>query len=285
MDINATRETPSLIDPARLPLCLIILGDPHMITARLLLLTLMVVLIPAPQQQNSASVAVPTTAFDVISIKPSDPNSRSFTIKPEPNSFTMTGASLKFLVQYAYDLHGFQIEGAPAWMTSARFDILAKADPPSTPAQSQDWEAGQKLLRARLQSLLADRFKLSAHKGKMEMPVYGLVVAKGGPKLEASTTNTGFSTGRGQFVCSDSSMDDLASLLSGDMDRMVLDQTKLTGGYKFTLKWTPDESSNPNPDLPGIFTAIQEQLGLKLIPTKGPVEMLIIDRVEKPSEN
>jgi uncharacterized protein (TIGR03435 family) len=73
--------------------------------------------------------------------------------------------------------------------------------------------------------------------------------------------------------------------LSGDMDRMVLDQTKLTGGYKFTLKWTPDESSNTNPDLPGIFTAIQEQLGLKLIPTKGPVEMLIIDHVEKPSEN
>jgi uncharacterized protein (TIGR03435 family) len=259
------------------------------ITALLLPLALMVVTPPAsahekPTKEQQGS-PTQTTTFDVISIKPSDPNNRSIVIKPEPNSFTMTGASLKFLVQYAYDLHGFQIEGAPAWMASARFDILAKADPPSTPAQSQDWEAGQKLLRARLQTLLADRFKLSAHKGTMEMPVYGLVVAKGGPRLQAPTNNTGFTTGRGQFVCSDSSMDDLASLLSGVMDRMVLDQTKLTGTYKFTLKWTPDESPESNPDLPGLFTSIQEQLGLKLVPTKGPVEMLIIDHVEKPSEN
>jgi len=197
----------------------------------------------------------------------------------------MTGAPLKFLIQYAYDLHGFQIEGAPSWMTSTRFDVLAKVVTPSTPAQSQDWEASQKLLRARLQSLLADRFKLSAHKGTMEMPVYALVVAKGGPKLEASNNNTGLSSRRGQFVCSNSSMSDLASMLSGEMDRMVLDQTRLTGGYKFTLKWTPDDSPNPNPDLPELFTAIQEQLGLKLVPTKGPVEMLIIDHVEKPSKN
>ena len=117
------------------------------------------------------------------------------------------------------------------------------------------------------------------------MPVYGLVVAKGGPKLDASTANTGSITRGGQFVCSHSSMDDLASLLSSAMDRMVIDQTKLTGSYKFTLRWNPDESLNQNPDLPSIFTAIQEQLGLKLVPTKGPVEMLIIDHVESPSQN
>ena len=117
------------------------------------------------------------------------------------------------------------------------------------------------------------------------MPVYGLVVAKGGPKLDASTANTGSITRGGQFVCSHSSMDDLASLLSSAMDRMVIDQTQLTGSYKFTLRWNPDESLNQNPDLPSIFTAIQEQLGLKLVPTKGPVEMLIIDHVESPSQN
>jgi uncharacterized protein (TIGR03435 family) len=240
---------------------------------------------PAPEQQSSASVAAPASAFDVVSIKPSDPQNTGFSIKPDPNSFTMTGTSLKFFIEYAYDLHGFQIEGGPAWITSSRFDIVAKAETTFAPAQSQDLEATLRLVRTRLQSLLADRFQLRAHKGTMEMPVYGLIVTKGGPKLEASTTSTGFSTGRGQFVCSDSSMDDLASLLSGSMDRMVIDQTKLTGSYKFTLKWTPDDSPNPNPDLPGIFTAIQEQLGLKLIPTKGPVEMLIIDHVERPSEN
>ena len=243
----------------------------------------------AGAQEQATSKQTPTStqpaAFDVISVKPSDPKNLSMTIRPTPNNFIMTGASLKFLVQYAYDLHGFQLEGVPAWMASTRFDIVAKSDTSSAPAQSEDFEASQKLTRARLQSLLADRFKLRAHKGTMEMPVYGLVVAKGGPKLEASTASTGFSTRPGQFICSDASMDDLASLLSGSMDRMVLDQTKLTGSYKFTLKWTPDESANPNPDIPGIFTAIQEQLGLKLIPTKGPVEMLIIDHIENPSPN
>jgi bla regulator protein BlaR1 len=259
-----------------------------MIAALLLPLTLMLVpapphagASPAPQQQPSA----PTQTFDVVSIRPSDPKNTGSAVKPDPNNFIMMGTSLKFLIQYAYDLHGFQLEGAPAWTSSTRFDIIAKSERPANPAPPDDLEARLKLVRARLQSLLADRFQLRAHKGKMDMPVYGLVVAKGGPKLQASIANTGYTTGRGQFACSDFSMDDLASLLSGTMDRMVLDQTNLTGGYKFTLKWTPDESPDPNPDLPGIFTAIQEQLGLKLIPTKGPVEMLIIDHIEKPSEN
>jgi uncharacterized protein (TIGR03435 family) len=244
----------------------------------------------AGAQEQAASklqtpVSTQSATFDVISVKPSDPKNLSMTIRPEPNNFIMTGASLKFIVQYAYDLHGFQLEGVPAWMASTRFDIVAKSETASGPVQSDDFEASQKLTRARLQSLLADRFKLRAHKGTMQMPVYGLIVAKGGPKLEESTANTGFSTRPGQFICSDETTDDLASLLSGSMDRMVIDQTKLTGSYKFTLKWTPDESPNPSLDLPGIFTAIQEQLGLKLVSTRGPVEMLIIDHIEKPSAN
>jgi uncharacterized protein (TIGR03435 family) len=241
---------------------------------------------PAPEQKASASTPAPT--FDVVSIRPSDPKNMNSAVKPDPNNFTMIGSPLKFVIEYAYDLNDFQLEGAPAWTSSARFDIIGKVsegETTSQPAPPLDLEARLKLVRARLQSLLADRFQLSVHRGKMDMPVYGLVVAKGGPKLEASTTNTGYTTRPGQFACSHLSMDDLASLLSGVTGRMVLDQTNLTGSYKFTLKWTPDESSNPNPDLPGIFTAIQEQLGLKLIPTKGPVEMLTIDHIEKPSEN
>jgi len=241
------------------------------------------------QEQAASKLQTPAstqpTTFDVISIKPSDPKNTSTTIRPDPNNFTVTGASLQFLIQNAYDLQSFQLAGAPAWITSTRFDVVAKTDTTSASAQPQDLDAKLKLVQVRLQSLLADRFQFRAHKGTMEMPVYGLVVAKGGPKLEASTINTGYMTGGGQFVCSHSSMDDLASLLSTAMDRMVLDQTKLTGSYKFTLKWTPDESPNPSPDLPGIFTAIQEQLGLKLVSTRGPVEMLIIDHIEKPSAN
>jgi uncharacterized protein (TIGR03435 family) len=285
-------QTVLLIDGAPLPLCCDDSRRANLIPALLLPLALLVV--PAPvidygrpdlEQRSSSPIPAQTISFDVVSIRPSDPKNTGFAVRPDPNNFTMTGASLKLLIEYAYDLHGFQIEGGPTWMTSSRFDIVAKTETTSAPTQSQDLEATLKLVRTRLQALLADRFQLRARKGTMEMPVYGLVVSKGGPKLEASTTNTGFSTGRGQFVCSGSSMDDLASLLSGSMDRMVIDQTKLTGSYKFTLKWTPDDSPNPDTDLPGLFTAIQEQLGLKLIPTKGAVEMLIINHVERPSEN
>jgi uncharacterized protein (TIGR03435 family) len=255
-----------------------------------LLLPLVLLSAAAGAQEQAASkpqTPAPTQSatFDVISIRPSDPQNLSTSWRPDPNNFTMTGASLRFLVRYAYDLQDFQLEGMPAWTTSTRFDIAAKTETTSTPAQPQDLEAKLKLVRTRLQSLLADRFQVRAHKATKEMPVYSLVVAKGGPKLEASTTNTGSVTGAGQFVCSHSSMDDLASLLTGQMDRMVIDQTKLTGSYKFTLNWTPDESPNPNPDLPSVFTALQEQLGLKLVPTKGPVEMLVIDHIEKPSAN
>jgi uncharacterized protein (TIGR03435 family) len=238
---------------------------------------------PAPSQQNSAP-----TAFDVVSIRPSDPNLKYFTSNIDPNNFKATGVTLQFLVQNAYDLHDFQIEGAPSWMKSARFDIAAKVDAPTTSAtspQPQDWEARHKLLQTRLQSLLADRFQFQVHKSSKEMPVYGLVVAKGGPNLQASTKKTGYKTARGQFVCSATSMIDLADMLTDVVSRTVLDQTKLTGEYAFTLKWNPNETTNTTSDLPGIFTALQEQLGLKLIPTKGPVEILTIDHVEMPSEN
>ena len=143
---------------------------------------------PATAQQGSPSVPTQTTTFDVVSIKPSDPKNMGFGVRPDPNNFTMIGASLKFLVQYAYDLHGFQLEGAPAWMTSTRFDIVAKTETTSDPAKSQDLDATLKLVRTRLQSLLADRFQFRAHKGTVDMAVYGLIVAKGGPKLQPSTT-------------------------------------------------------------------------------------------------
>jgi uncharacterized protein (TIGR03435 family) len=244
----------------------------------------------AVQAHQPASTSTPAAAFDVVSVKPSDPKDLTMRIRPGKDSFTMTGASLKLIIMNAYDLHDYQIEGAPAWINSARFDILAKMDAPSTEfppdgARSHDWEAEQKLEEVRLQSLLADRFKLRAHKGTKEMPIYDLEVSKGGPRLEKSTENKGFRTNIGEFTCSDSSMDDLASLLSGTLNRTVVDKTGLTGGYKFSLKWTPDEPPNPTADLPGLFTALQEQLGLKLVPAKGPVEILSIDHVEMPSQN
>ena len=241
------------------------------------------------QAPLTASTSTPA-AFDVVSVKPSDPKVLTIQIRPGKDSFTMTGASLRFIIQNAYDLQGFQIESAPAWINSARFDIFAKMDAPSTEfpsagARSQEWDAEQKLIEVRLQSLLADRFKLRVHKGTKEMPVYDLAVAKGGPKLEKSTENKGSRSGRGEFICSDSSMEDLASLLSSSLNRTVVDKTGLTDSYKFSLKWTPDDTPGTNADLPGLFTALPEQLGLKLVPAKGPVEVLLIDHVEMPSQN
>jgi uncharacterized protein (TIGR03435 family) len=233
------------------------------------------------------SVPTPATTFDVVSVKPSNPKDLTTQWRSGKDSFTMTGASLKLIIRYAYDLQDFQIDSAPAWINSARFDIIAKMDAPSAQPSSNPAEkdAEQKLLEIRLQSVLADRFQLRVHKGAKEMPAYGLVVAKGGPKLTPSTKNKGYSTGPGQLTCSSTSMDNLASILSTMENRIVLDQTKLTGDYAFTLKWAPDDITNPNTDLPGLFTAIQEQLGLKLIPTKAPVPTLIIDHVEAPSSN
>jgi len=242
------------------------------------------------EKQGSGSLPTSPALFDVASVKPSDPKHSGFTVRPNPSNFTISGASLKYLIEYAYNLHDFQIESGPEWTNSARFDIVAKMDDPSMaeshePAAPQDWEASQNLLRARLQFLLADRFKLRVHKGTKELPIYTLLVVKGGPKLQASKVNTGYSSGPGQLRCSDSTMDALASMLSDMVNRIVLDQTKLTGGYVFTLKWTPDDSLSTNAVLPGLFTALQEQLGLKLASSKGPVETLVIDRVEMPSEN
>jgi uncharacterized protein (TIGR03435 family) len=240
---------------------------------------------PTPEQQ--ASVPAQTT-FDVVSVKPSDPKNLNMTMRPGADSFTITGASLKILIRYAYDLNDFQVEGASEWMNSARFDVIAKMDAPSAKTSSTSAEedaAEEKLMERRLQSLLADRFQLRVHKHTKEMPAYALVVAKGGSKLQPSTNNTGFTSRKGLLMCKGTSMDSLASMLSNMENRIILDQTKLTGNYAFTLQWAPDDATNPNADLPGLVTAIQEQLGLKLVPTKSPVEMLIIDQAERPSAN
>jgi uncharacterized protein (TIGR03435 family) len=194
----------------------------------------------------------------------------------------VTGATLKYLVEVAYDLHDFQIQ-APGWINSARFDIIAKViDPAHTP---DGWDERQDLLRIRLKSLLADRFQLQAHPIDKTLPVYGLVVAKPGPKLRPSTTDTGYTAGRGLLACTNTPMAYLASMLSDQLDRIVLDQTHMDGGYAFTLHWTPDDTTDTNNVYPGLTQALQDQLGLKLVPARGPVPVLSIDHIAMPSDN
>lgn len=223
--------------------------------------------------------------FEVVSIRPSDPSSSGTSSRPTPNGLTVTGDDLKSLIMYAYNIHHFQIEGIPNWALGARFDIVAKIDLSAKSAVSQDWSTRQRLLELRLQALLADRFKLRIHKETKEMSVYQLVVAKRGPKLKMSTANTGYMEGSGEFRCSATSMEGLAEMLSSSTDRIVLDQTHLPDDYEFVLRWLPQDSPDADSSLPGLYTALQEQLGLKLVPAKGAVEIVHIDHVEMPSPN
>ena len=205
-------------------------------------------------------------------------------------SYTLFG-----LIQQAYNLENYQIpetSASPLLRSSETlYDITAKAEGDGTPTRDQ--------FRQMLQALLADRFKLKVHREPVETPVYALIVGKGGPRFKASSPDADptirigcTSSGcRSNYVMTmpKGTMEDLAHHLSGVGDRPVVDQTGLTGTFDIKLTYKPAyiKSTSAEPDLNeiSIFTAVQDQLGLKLEPSKAPIEMLIVDHVEKPSEN
>jgi uncharacterized protein (TIGR03435 family) len=255
--------------------------------------------------------AAPLT-FEVASIKPAAQDARGTMIRMMPGgALTVTNATLRLLVTVAYDVRDFQISGGPGWVGSERYDVNAKAESsassesvPEDPRNMTDAQrkTNQEQMRQRLQALLADRFQLTIHRETKEAPVYALVVAKNGPKLQESKEGgPRLMMGRGQLNGQGALMEMLANVLSGQLGRPVLDKTGLQGKYDFKLEFTPDPGQGaepfgglgpgpdapppPDPNGPSIFAAIQEQLGLRLESTKGPVEMIVIDRVEKSSEN
>jgi uncharacterized protein (TIGR03435 family) len=206
---------------------------------------------------------------------------------------------VRFLITFAYDLRRHQLTGGPDWLDSARFDIVAKPERPVP-----DGPEGNDLLRRMMQALLAERFGLVIHRETKEMPVYVLVLAKNGPKLTSAASGSrgpSIRMGRGQLQAQKAKAQMLANLLSNQLGRNVIDRTGLTDDYDFKLEWTPDISQPPDPGEkgfgegpekaptdpggPSLFSAVQEQLGLKLEPQKGSVETVVIDRVEKPTEN
>ena len=237
--------------------------------------------------------------FDVVSIKPATTAGEGW-IRPSADGLTFTGAPNR-VIRFAYNLLSFQLAGGPDWMRTQNWEIRAKSDSPDTDfAQLSDAQR-QALWDKRmqqLQSMLADRFQFKCHMTQKEMPVYELVIAKGGTKLKESTAegaNRGYISieGHGLSQHADGKavgLDRIAGVLSGPTGRMVLDKTGLTGSYDFSLDWTnealagaetpPEASSGAT-----IFTAVEEQLGLKLQPAKGPVPVMMVDQVEKPTEN
>jgi uncharacterized protein (TIGR03435 family) len=213
----------------------------------------------------------------------------------------VTNGTLKGLIEMAYDVRDFQITGGPGWADSEFFNLTAKggsSNPSSGPLSSTQSNAEMRLL---LQALLRERFQLKVRKDSKELPEYTLSVGKSGPKMTAGTNHpassvSGINAACGQMTGTNTTMKNLAYKLSRILDRPVLDQTKLDGNYDFTLNWTPDTGpcatsiSDSAPaatsgEGPSLFTALQEQLGLRLDAGKGPVEVLVIDHVEQPSPN
>lgn len=238
-------------------------------------------------------------SFEVATIKPGEPGDPRFGILMRPGGrFITTNANLHQLIGFAYDLRSNQITGGPAWVDSALYSIEAKSEsgvavPPGP--------LGGARIRLMLQSLLADRFHLVVHRETREESIYQLVVAKGGPKVkEADGSQTPSErVGRGAITGTAARIDLLIKPLSQQLGRNIVDKTGLEGRYDFTLQWTlepgqlrgagdppaPANPAPPDPDGPNIFTALQEQLGLKLEAAKGTVNFLVIDRAERPSEN
>jgi uncharacterized protein (TIGR03435 family) len=220
-------------------------------------------------------------------------------MRVSPSGITTSGTKLLALIATAYELRDFQIFNGPDWIGSDRFDVTAKFDAPVDLSKMD--EAGRKAWVQRLtqsrQSLLADRFRLKCHTETKELTVYELVVAKGGPKFketkEDADTNKYFGIRAApqrtrQLAGKDATMDGLAVLLSSEVSHVVVDKTGLAGKYDLNAEWVQDAGAAQSADEPSgltIFTALEEQLGLKLQAAKGPVRVLVIDHVEKPSEN
>jgi uncharacterized protein (TIGR03435 family) len=249
-----------------------------------------------PKPKAMAADASPV--FEVATIKPSQPGRPGKGIRVQPGRhFSTLNTSLSDLISFSYGVHAHQITGGPDWLETDKYDLTAQPDGEGEPNDKQ-W-------KIMLQKLLADRFKLTFHRDKKELTVYAIVVGKTGPKLTKSEGDPnglpglGF-RGLGALVARNATMTDFAGVMQGAvLDRPVVDQTELPGRYNFKLDWTPDENQfgglgmrppvpadnaapAANPDL---FTAIQEQLGLRLKPAKEPVDVLVIDHVEKPSAN
>lgn len=236
------------------------------------------------------SPALPT-AYDVISLKPHAHN-ESDTYhgwRNTPSGIVGSDVSVRSLIMPAYHLIMFdQISGLPPWADTDTFDLEAKLDPANAEALAKMPEQGQESQRQlMLRSLLADRFKLKISQSTKELPVFDLVIAKGGPKLkEAISDRRGYNVTMGALctMTSDSlAASELADSLANFANRIVIDKTGLKGKYQVTLNWAFNENfTNAGPSL---FTALQEQLGLKLEPAKAPVDVIVIDHIERPSEN
>ncbi len=233
-------------------------------------------------------------AYDAVVIKLNNGLGRGTHVDMDDTTFRATNVPLKHLLVNAFGIREGLMFGLPAWADSLRYDVSAKVTDPDMKVVSH---LSREQRQAMIAAILIDRFHLKTHIDLKTLPVYELVVAKDGPKLTASAVAAD-STAPGNMNVHNTDMtatgvtlSDLAGNLSFPLDRTVIDKTGLTGRYDFRLQWTADNVVNGAADNsaadapPNLFTAIEEQLGLKLQPAKGPVETLVVDHVEQPTEN
>lgn len=270
---------------------------------------------PAVRAQSAAQTAPAGPKFEVASIKPTAPDEHfMFGVRPMPGGrISAANVTLKLLIETAYGLEDFQVFGGQGWIETARYNIEAKPDSTVGP---NEW-------KEMLKNLLADRFQLAFHRETKDLPVYALVLAKKEGKLGPGMVESkeggcaardpskplgppgpgqppfcgNVLGGASQLTGTAATVGDMVPTLSRTVGRKVIDKTGLTGKYDITLKYTPDENQLATSTMPGappppadasgpsLFTALQEQLGLKLEPQKASVEIYVIDRAEKPSDN
>jgi uncharacterized protein (TIGR03435 family) len=275
-------------------------------TTLLLLAGSMAVALPLCAQ--GPAPAITPLAYDVVAIKPNKSGSNMMGYGDRADGYSANNISLSVLIHFAYNLKtDTQLTGLPGWADSARFDIQSKMDEETAAALKKlprDHAIEQR--RLMMQTLLADRFQLKVHQVTKELPIYALVIAKGGVKLSGANPNDTYPNGikapdgtsrpgmmqmrDGELKAQAIPVSSLVYYLAANVDRIVVDNTGLTGNYDMSLRWSSDEVANAQQDpttnsAPSLFTALQEQLGLKLESTKGPVDTIVVDHVAQPSEN
>jgi uncharacterized protein (TIGR03435 family) len=247
----------------------------------------------AAQEPSTGNATV--LAFDVVSIKSLAGIGRARLpgARQSQGRFARAATTLRQLIQYAYDVQPLQVTGGPAWVSNSRFQVDARTERATTPEQ----------MRAMVRQMLAERFALKVHSDVKERPIYRMVVARGDGKLgpaiyriddpECGGSNPqpcDLSAWSGGLMSSGMGLQQLAIALfnrseSTGVDRPVVDQTGLTGMFGFTLMFSSFDTAPRESNNPSIFAAIREQLGLKLEPARGPVELIVIDSVEQPPVN
>jgi uncharacterized protein (TIGR03435 family) len=258
---------------------------------------------------QGATTAAKSFTYDAVSVKPNKSLSNLRRTMFLGDRFSATGATVKQLIVLAYHLKmEEQIVGSLGPVGGLRFDVEAKMDDETIEAMKKvSQEQSFEMARPMLQAMLADRFKLVVHRETKELPIYALIVAKSGFKLKEADPNDSYANGikgpdgvghagfmrigPGSLTVQGSSLKEFASVLALQVKRLVVDKTGIPGKFDISLRWSKDENRADGQDNgavesgPSLVTAIQEQIGLKLEPTKGPVETIVIDHVEMPSEN